>query len=222
MDRAKVRTAEAERVSPDQAPETPGVPVGNHHNKYASTNPAIRWLTTRFLDRLDSVLDAAAAEAPTASVAEIGCGEGEIATRLLDRWPDVTALDLPDAGLRRRWAELTGPRFVHGDALRLPFPDNSVDVIVSIEVLEHLPDPAVGLAEYARVARRGLILSVPREPIFRIGNLMAGRHIRALGNTPGHFNHWSAPDFLRFVSNVGSVREVEKPLPWTIAWVRLT
>lgn len=226
MDSAKPRPAETERAPeedlPEYAPETPGVAVGNHHYKYSSTNPAIRWLTNRFLDRLDGVLDAVAGELPAARVAEIGCGEGEIATRLLRRWDDVTALDLPDAGLRRRWADVPGPRFVHGDALRLPFADNSVDVVVSVEVLEHLSEPAVGLAEYARVARKALVLSVPREPIFRLGNLATGRHVRALGNTPGHFNHWSAPDFLRFVSTVGSVREVSKPLPWTIAWVRLT
>lgn len=222
MQRAKPSPASTERAPGDYVPETPDVLVGNHHNKYSSTNPAIRWLTSRFLDRLDGVLDAVARELPTASVAEIGCGEGEIAARLQRRWDNVTALDLPDAGLRRRWAQVPGPRFVHGDARQLPFADDSVDVLCSVEVLEHLPEPQAGLAEYARVARKALVLSVPREPLFRLGNMVSGRHLRAFGNTPGHFNHWSSPEFLRFVSTVGSVREVSKPLPWTIAWVRLT
>ena len=65
------------------------------------------------------------------------------------------------------------------------------------------------------------MLSVPREPIFRGGNLATGRHVRALGNTPGHLNHWSAPAFLRFVSREAALVEVRKPLPWTAVWGRL-
>lgn len=204
------------------APETPGVVIGNHHHKYTSTNPAIRWLTDRFLHELETMFARVQAETPSAQVAEIGCGEGEIAERLHQRWGEVTALDLPDAGLRSEWTSRSGPRFAHGDALRLPFPDNAFDVLASVEVLEHLPDPLAGLREYARVTRRHLILSVPREPIFRLGNLLTARHVRELGNTPGHLNHWSTPAFLRFVSKVGAVAEVAKPLPWTIVWVRLS
>jgi hypothetical protein len=72
----------------------------------------------------------------------------------------------------------------------------------------------------ARVSREHLVLSVPREPLFRGGNMLGGRHWPDLGNTPGHVNHWSTPSFVKFVSQAGGVRAVEKPLPWTIAWVR--
>ena len=204
-----------------ETPETPGTVVGNHCHKYTSKNLAIRWLTNRFLRRLDTICDAVAAETPTARVLEVGCGEGEIARRLGDRWGDVTALDLPDAGLRELWRGVPGPRFLHADAERLPFVDDAFDVVVSVEVLEHLVDPEAGLREYARVGRRHLILSVPREPLFRMGNMSAGRHWGALGNTPGHLNHWGAASFIRFVSTVGAVREVALPLPWTMLWVRL-
>jgi hypothetical protein len=45
--------------------------------------------------------------------------------------------------------------------------------------------------------------------------------VKDLGNTPGHFNHWSTRSFVRFLSQVGTVRAVSKPFPWTVAWVRL-
>lgn len=200
--------------------ESPGVVIGNHHHKYTSSNPAIRWLTNRFLAALGAILDQVAAESPGGRVLEVGCGEGEIATRLRRRWPEVTGLDLPDAGLRRAWGDVDAVAFLHGDAHRLPFPDGAFDVVVAVEVLEHLPDPERGLRELARVSRRHLVLSVPREPIFRMGNLATGRHVRDLGNTPGHLNHWSKPGFVRFTSQVGGVRETASPLPWTISWVR--
>jgi SAM-dependent methyltransferase len=200
--------------------ESPDVITGNHYHKYDSRNPAIRFLTRRFLTRLDGVLDTVMTESPRGRVLEVGCGEGVIAKHLLQRWADVTALDLPDATLRGWWREHPGPRYLHADAERLPFPDDHFDVVVAVEVLEHLRQPERGLAEMARVSRQHLVLSVPREPLFRGGNMLGGRHWPDWGNTPGHVNHWSTPSFVKFVSQVGGVRAVEKPLPWTIAWVR--
>ena len=73
----------------------------------------------------------------------------------------------------------------------------------------------------ARVGRRHLVLSVPREPVFRCCNLLAGRYVRDLGNTPGHRNHWSKPGFVPFVSRVAEVRVVTSPFPWTTIWATL-
>ena len=94
-------------------------------------------------------------------------------------------------------------------------------MVVAAEVLEHLPDPEQGLREMARVGRRHLVLSVPREPVFRSCNLVAGRYVRDLGNTPGHLNHWSRRGFVRFVSQVAEVRAVTSPFPWTTVWAVL-
>jgi len=204
------------------APETVGVVIGNHTHKYTARNPAIRWLTNRWVANLDHVFQQIAAEpgAPECAL-EVGCGEGVIAQRLHQRWGEVIALDLPDAGLRADWRQLPGPRFLHADAHALPFGDKQFDVVVAAEVLEHLPDPDRGLAELARVSRRHLVLSVPQEPIFRGCNLLAGRYLRDLGNTPGHLNHWTRRGFTRLVAGVADVREVTSPFPWTIIWATL-
>lgn len=203
--------------------ETPGVVIGNHTQKYTAKNPAIRWLTARWVARLRGVLDRVAADPAAAGgrALEVGCGEGVIAQELTARWPSVCALDLPDAGLRAHWRERPGPHYLHADAHRLPFADDQFDVVVAAEVLEHLPDPERGLAELARVGRAHLVLSVPREPIFRSCNLLAGRYVRDLGNTPGHLNHWSTRSFVRFVDRYAQVRAVTKPFPWTVVWATL-
>jgi 2-polyprenyl-3-methyl-5-hydroxy-6-metoxy-1,4-benzoquinol methylase len=205
------------------APETVGVVIGNHTHKYTASNPAIRWLTNRWVANLDRVFGQVGHDrlGQPGQALEVGCGEGVIADKMHRRLGEVVALDLPDAGLRADWRRYRGPRFLHASAHELPFADNRFDVVVAAEVLEHLPDPVKGLQEMARVGRRHLVLSVPREPVFRSCNLLAGRYVRDLGNTPGHLNHWSKGGFVRFVSQVAEVRAVTSPFPWTTVWAVL-
>ena len=205
------------------APETVGVVIGNHTPKYTASNPAIRLLTSRWVANLDRVFGKVQddRDGRPALALEVGCGEGVIADRLHRRFGEVVALDLPDAGLRADWRRYRGPRFLHASAHELPFGDDQFDVVVAAEVLEHLSDPERGLREMARVGRRHLVLSVPREPIFRGCNLLAGRYVRDLSNTPGHLNHWSQRGFVRFVSRVAEVRDVTSPFPWTTVWATL-
>ena len=210
-------------VTGSGAPETPGVVIGNHTAKYTAKNPAVRWLTSRFVDRLDGlVADIAADQRPATRPLEVGAGEGVISERMQRRFGTCVALDLPDAGLREQWRSRPGPSYLHADALRLPFQDEAFDLVVCVEVLEHLRDPAAGLRELARVTSRHLLLSVPHEPFFRGSNLLTGRYVRALGNTPGHLQHWTGAGFQRFVSSVANVRAVASPYPWTIVWATKT
>ena len=200
-------------------PETPGVVIGNSTPKYTAANPAVRWLTSRFVRRLDAMGgDIAADPRPATRPLEVGAGEGVISVLMQQRFGTCVALDLPDARLREHWRARPGPAYLHGDALRLPFRDEAFDLVVCVEVLEHLQDPAAGLRELARVSSRHLLLSVPHEPFFRGSNLLTGRYVRALGNTPGHQQHWTGAGFQRFVSQTANVRAVSSPYPWTIVW----
>jgi len=102
------------------------------------------------------------------------------------------------------------------------FPAGSFDLAAAIEVLEHVPDPERTLAEMAHVASRHLLVSVPREPLWRGLNLARGAYVRDLGNTPGHVNHWSKRGFVRAVGRHGEVIEARSPFPWTMLLVRVS
>jgi SAM-dependent methyltransferase len=190
---------------------------GNNYDKYASKNPIEKRMMAGFFGALETMLTGLAPSV----VVEIGAGEGRIIERLKERFPAATVvgLDLPDTDLADEWDEIDAPMFF-GDATRMPFVDKSIDLVVGLEVLEHVPNPERALADIARVCRGTAVLSVPREPIWRAGNIARGRYVKDLGNTPGHVNHWSARAFERFVGSRLDVTDTARPLPWTMVRAR--
>ncbi len=191
----------------------PSVPTGNTYDKYASSNPIERRLMGAFLARLDDALPASSPR----RILEVGVGEGEVADRVARRFPDafVTGIDLPDETLAAHWSS---KRFAasFADIVSLPYVDDTFDLVLAIEVLEHVPDPAAALQELSRVARRDVVLSVPREPIWRVANMARGKYWGDLGNTPGHIQHWSRSGFVKLVGTHLDVAKVHSPTPWTM------
>jgi 2-polyprenyl-3-methyl-5-hydroxy-6-metoxy-1,4-benzoquinol methylase len=195
------------------------VPTGNIYDKYGSTNPVVRRLMGGFERALANLLELAR----PASIVDVGCGEGV----LTERWAQlvegrVVGVDLDDPKLHAEWQRRSRPNLEFRAAVgdNLPFRDGEFEAASAIEVLEHVPDPDAVLAEMARVATRWLIVSVPREPLWRALNLARGAYVRDLGNTPGHLNHWSRRRFARLLSAYGEVAELRSPLPWSMALVR--
>ena len=200
---------------------TRDVPTGNTYDKYGSANPLVR----RLMDGFHHALDDLWAQANAESVLDVGCGEGVLTERWAERLGHgrVVGIDLNDPKLGAEWARRRRPNleFRAEEATSLSFADDEFDMAAALEVLEHLPDPEATLAEMARVARRHLLVSVPREPLWRMMNMARGAYLRALGNTPGHVNHWSKVGFVSLLQRYGRVEEVRSPFPWTMLLVRL-
>lgn len=197
-------------------PETDFVgPSGNSTDKYTSRNPLVRLMVARFLREIDAAVSAAGPR----SILDVGCGEGFVTTRLarVASCP-VIGVDLGDLRLREHWQRRAGASvsFQAGSAYDLPFADRSFECVCALEVLEHLERPLDAIEQLRRVATRALLVSVPREPLWRIVHLLAGRDIRHLGNTPGHINHWTSRAFVRLIGQFARVTLVSRPFPWTV------
>ena len=193
---------------------------GNVYDKYASANPIERRLVAGFLRAFDEL----AARSGAGAAHEVGCGEGELARRLARAGLRVRGSDAFASVL-----ELARERAA-AERLEIPFQARAVqeldpgrdgaELVVCCEVLEHLEDPDAALERLAALAGPWLLLSVPREPLWRGLNLARGAYLGALGNTPGHQNHWSRRGFLRWLGREVEVVEARGPLPWTIALCR--
>jgi 2-polyprenyl-3-methyl-5-hydroxy-6-metoxy-1,4-benzoquinol methylase len=194
-------------------------PAGNTYDKYGTKNPIARFLVGRFLTAVEETLR----ELDPRSLLDVGCGEGLVTERLARALPGaaVVGLDVADPRLLAEWGRRQGGNleFRAGSAYALPYDDGAFDVVCALEVLEHLERPAEALTELRRVAARALVVSVPREPVWRVANVLSGRYVGALGNTPGHVNHWSKRAFRELAGRAGAVTSVRTPFPWTVVAV---
>jgi ubiquinone/menaquinone biosynthesis C-methylase UbiE len=95
----------------------------------------------------------------TRSMLEVGCGSGHFTRWLMAQNLQTVGLDFSPAMLAESVC-LGGSLCVRGDALALPFPGNSFDLVALITTLEFVTAPVQALSEAARVARCGLILGV--------------------------------------------------------------
>jgi len=196
-----------------------GVIAGNYENKYQSKNPVARLLMSGFLSAVSDLAGRSGCD----EALEVGCGEGLLAIELSRRLGlRVVGTDFSRAIVQRARDNAHGSGAdVHFETLDISALDVSqsgplADLVICCEVLEHLGDPERALAQIVSAARRRLLLSVPREPLWRVLNVARGKYWKDLGNTPGHLNHWSSHGFVDLVRRHARILEVRRPLPWTV------
>jgi 2-polyprenyl-3-methyl-5-hydroxy-6-metoxy-1,4-benzoquinol methylase len=197
-----------------------GIVAGNAYDKYGTGNPLARVMVNGFMNSLLTVVKTTGAR----EVHEIGCGEGHVSLRLFRQGLKVRGSDFSTRVIAeaKQNAKTAGASiaFEVASIYDLHPPQSCAELIVCCEVLEHLPDPEKALDVLANLARPHLIASVPREPIWRALNISRGKYLKALGNTPGHLNHWSSKSFLKFLRRRFEVIECHQPFPWTMVWCR--
>ncbi len=199
-----------------------GIVTGNTYDKYGSTNPVVRRLMAGFERTLDELL----ARADPRSLLDVGCGEGVLVQRWAQRLPDARRRrHRPRGGVdpgrlgaaaRRRTSSTARcpPRICRS-------PTSEFELASAIEVLEHVPDPERTLAEMARCAERHLLVSVPREPLWRGAEHGARRVHRAARQHAGPPQPLVQALVRQAALAHGQIVELRSPFPWTMLLVRL-
>ena len=193
-----------------------GVVAGNPYDKYGTRNPIARRLVSGFLRNLDDLLGQCRG---ARSVLEVGCGEGDITARLARRFTGarVRGTDFSPEIIEIAAQRHPGIEFGVESVYDLAAAGDRWDLAVACEVFEHLERPEEALEALRGVTDRWLLVTVPREPLWRVLNVMRGRYLGRLGNSHGHVQHWSRTAFLAFLERQVEVLAWRCPLPWTQA-----
>ena len=197
------------------------VVAGNAYDKYGSKNPIVRRLMNGFEVSLSRLVEMAG----PGDIHEVGCGEGYWVMRwkrqgLHARGSDFSSQVIQLAVNNAAEEGLPAEIFIQRSIYDLSADHDSADLVVCCEVMEHLEQPEDALRALQGVVQKHLILSVPREPVWRLMNLARGKYLSDWGNTPGHLQHWSRSAFLELIGGYFEIIQLETPLPWTMVLCR--
>lgn len=159
-------------------------------------------------------------------VLEIGCGEGQIMGIMYANGYHVSGIDIAEEAV-----QITKSNFESIGIMDINVNVGSIydrytcqqgRMIFCCEVLEHLEEPEAALKNILNATDEYLLVSVPREPIWCMLNMVRGKYWKHWGNTPGHINHWSKRKFMNLCRKYGTIEKVMSPLPWTMVLIRKT
>ncbi len=182
--------------------------------KYESKNPLRQYLLNRFLKNIQLII----ANMSVDSLLDVGCGEGMV-LKLLSKEKGIdkiVGIDMNQNALKLAKRNVPTANFRKMSASKIKFPDGNFDLVIMLEVLEHLKNPEEALREAQRVSNSYCLFSVPNEPMFSILSLLSGKYIKSLGRHPEHVNFWSYSEFIKLVSSQFSIEKSFKSTPWTI------
>ncbi len=183
--------------------------------KHTNKNPIQKFLIKNYYSSLISLVKPLSAK----SILDAGCGEGFTMNKILKSGVGrkIEGIEYSKDAIEYGKKLFPDLKFVQGTVYELPYKNNSFDLVVCTEVLEHLGDPTKALKEMLRVSRKYLIISVPNEPFFMISNFLRGKNLSRLGNDEGHINHWGVVGLKKYLNqNDVKIKKVNLPFPWIL------
>lgn len=200
--------------------------VSGNFAKYHTGNPLKKYFLNKFLLNLTGILCEHCTgedKAATLSLLDMGCGEGMIAGQLARLFPgfSITGADASEQAIKKA-REINDSKidFMVANIYDNNFTADKFDIVICLEVLEHLEKPAAALQNVYDKTQTHLIVSVPHEPYFRLGNLLSLKNVKALGNPEDHIQHWTHNQFKKMiVSELGGNCLFFTSFPWSIAYI---
>jgi 2-polyprenyl-6-hydroxyphenyl methylase/3-demethylubiquinone-9 3-methyltransferase len=151
------------------------------------------------------------------SCLEVGCGTGKISEAVADIVGTLTVSDISEKLAREVGQKLNVP-WLQEDACALSFPDNSFDVVISSECIEHTSDPKRALREMTRVLKPGglIVVTSPNKAWYPVLWLSMVTGIRRFAGR----ENWLFPRMAARILKSEGIRDVQLDgchlFPWQI------
>jgi methionine biosynthesis protein MetW len=147
---------------------------------------------------------------PGDKLLDVGCGEGTLGELARPMFREVHGIDIADDAVRLAREKGVISRRVNLNTERAPYPDETFDTVVTLDVIEHVFDPIAFVLELRRVLRPGghLVLSTPNiRKIQRVLTLIGGRFPRTsydpVGFDGGHLHYFTSADLRELFTRNG-------------------
>lgn len=181
--------------------------------KHTSKNPLKKFFINNYFNNLiDLIFDL-----KIETVLDAGCGEGFTLNKLKQNGigKKYEGIDYSEDAIKLGRKNYPDLNIKKGDIYKLQYKDNSFDLVICAEVLEHLDDPQKAFSDILRVSSRYLLLTVPNEPWFTFFNFTQW------GKDIGHINHWTSSSLMKFITKDRKVKIIKHkyPFPWTMILV---
>lgn len=192
-----------------------------NYDKYTSKNILKRKMVDNLNKKILDEIQKIAKENANRKIKllDAGCGEGFITNLIYDNIEniDICGIEYTKEAVAIAKKLNSNIKFEQGNIYNISYKNDTFDIVLCTEVLEHLEYPDKALEELRRVSKQNLILSVPHEPWFCLGNLLVLKNINRLGNPIDHINHWTHKKFRKFIEkNLGKEFESKLSFPWII------
>jgi len=170
---------------------------------YETKNIIIKKLSNRFIYKIEQLL--INNDTANKKGIDIGSAEGHLINNLKSKklLNNIYMTEIDYDKITNRVTDKSELQYIQCDATNISFKSNTFDFVIATEILEHLQKPEKALQEICRISKKdaAIILSVPYEPYFQLGNLLRGKHLALGGKTPEHLHFWTRKEFNKLLNN---------------------
>ena len=159
-------------------------------------------------------------------IVDLGCGEGITLGKIAAAYPDSEVFGIDTLDENIDICKKHNLSVQKGEVNRIVLPDNHLDAVVFMEVIEHLEEPKLIVNEIYRVLKPGgkLIVVYPNDAVFMFARIVTLRFKEATYD-PGHLKQWTPKELKKFLEEIGFTISCSKCLPflcWSLSLHGLT
>lgn len=180
------------------------VVAGEFTGKYLSRNIAKKLLIRHYFHTIYKTVK----NLGISKALEIGCGAGYSTKYFAEIFPDMESSEYRDDLVMEARERNPTIQIKQESIYNLRRDDGSFDMVIVLEVLEHLKYPWRALEEVHKVGSRYFLFSVPNEPLWSL--------IHMCSDDSGHIQHWKKDEFKCLISEYFTIINRVTSFPWQI------